>query len=172
MQNQQYLFIKQVAASYFRQSISKAGHTYLECRLRSAFSVGAQLSSLVRMFDIGPCYSISVGSWLYTGAYRYNKEQSRVSVKVISSATIISIFQQGVYLGWMNLEIVIMLHNALKIVLRLLLIIMSIVGLFVRPFLIFYGHVYIKRIKLPPLKNALLEIPAVDLAKKIRTREV
>lgn len=65
-----------------------------------------------------------------------------------------------------------MLHVAFKIILRLVLILLSIVGFFVRPFLILYGYVCIKRTKLPPFRDTLLEIPAVDLAEKIRNREV
>lgn len=65
-----------------------------------------------------------------------------------------------------------MLHVAFKIILRLVLIILSIVGFFIRPFLILYGYIYTPKRKLPPFRDSLLEIPAVDLAEKIRNREV
>lgn len=65
-----------------------------------------------------------------------------------------------------------MFHVAFKIILRLVLTLLSIVGFLVRPFLILYGYVCTPRRKLPPFKDPLLEIPAVDLAEQIRNRQV
>ena len=65
-----------------------------------------------------------------------------------------------------------MLHVAFKILLRFVLILLSLVGFFIRPALILYGYVFTPKRKLPPFRDPLLEIPAVDLAEKIRQREV
>lgn len=65
-----------------------------------------------------------------------------------------------------------MLHVAFKIILRLVLTLLSVVGFFIRPFLILYGYICTPKRKLPPFRDPLLEIPAVDLAEKIRNREV
>lgn len=65
-----------------------------------------------------------------------------------------------------------MLHVAFKVILRLVLALLSVVGFFIRPFLILYAYICTPKRKLPPFRDALLEIPAVDLAEKIRNREV
>lgn len=65
-----------------------------------------------------------------------------------------------------------MLPVAFKIVLRMGLTLLSIVGFFLQPFLILYGQICTPQRKLPPFSDTLLEIPAVDLAEKILNREV
>lgn len=65
-----------------------------------------------------------------------------------------------------------MLNGGFKIILRVVLTLLSVVGFFVRPFLVLYGCFCTPKRKLPPFRESLLEIPAVDLAEKIRNREV
>jgi hypothetical protein len=60
----------------------------------------------------------------------------------------------------------------MEITLRIYGIINKILNYFLAPFLYLYFDVFGKHGKVPPLKNPILEISAVDLAEKIRSREV
>lgn len=48
----------------------------------------------------------------------------------------------------------------------------KVVNWLITPFLYLYFDVFGKQDKLPPIKNPILEICAVDLAEKIRNRQV
>lgn len=60
----------------------------------------------------------------------------------------------------------------MEIYLRTYSFIMKILSFLITPFLYLAFDVFGKHDKLPPLQNPLLEICAVDLAEKIRNREV
>lgn len=65
-----------------------------------------------------------------------------------------------------------MLNVGFKIVIRIALAFLLFVGFLLRPLQILYGYVFTPKRKLPVFRDQLLEIPAVDLAEKIRNREV
>lgn len=60
----------------------------------------------------------------------------------------------------------------MELTLRIYGIINKILNFFLVPFLYLYYDVLGKNGKVPALKNPILEISAVDLAEKIRSREV
>lgn len=55
---------------------------------------------------------------------------------------------------------------------RLFGIINKVVYYIIAPILYLYFYVFGKRGRVPPLRNPILEISAVDLAEKIRNKEV
>ena len=60
----------------------------------------------------------------------------------------------------------------MEITLRIYGVIAKIVVFLVAPFLYIYYDIFGKRGKVPLLKNPLLEFSAIDLAEKIRNKEV
>lgn len=65
-----------------------------------------------------------------------------------------------------------MLNVGFKYLIRFILALLSFVGFLFRPLQILYGNVFTPKRKLPVFRDPLLEIPAVDLAEKIRAKEV
>lgn len=65
-----------------------------------------------------------------------------------------------------------MLNVGFKVIIRIILSVFYFIGLFLLPLQILYGYVFTPKRRLPAFRDTLLEIPAVDLAEKIRKREV
>ena len=58
----------------------------------------------------------------------------------------------------------------MEVILRFMAFLLKCLGYLAVPFLIvFNSH---KKVKIPPIKNDLLKLPVVDLAEKIRAKEV
>lgn len=55
---------------------------------------------------------------------------------------------------------------------RFLLLIVKLLGFFIMPIVILVNKCTIKSVKIAPVTNDLLKIPVVDLATKIRNKEV
>ena len=60
----------------------------------------------------------------------------------------------------------------MELTLRIYGVINKIINYLLAPFLYLYFDIFGKNEKVPPVKNPILEISAVDLAEKIRSREV
>lgn len=58
----------------------------------------------------------------------------------------------------------------MEVILRVAAFLLKCVGFLLMPFLSFFNSY--KKIKIPPIKNDILNIPVVDLAQKIRKKEV
>lgn len=62
--------------------------------------------------------------------------------------------------------------NEMEILLRFIGFCFKIIGFFITPLLALINYFKYSAIRIPPIKNELLKIPAIELASKIRNKEV
>lgn len=60
----------------------------------------------------------------------------------------------------------------MEILLRFVSFVLKVIGYFLTPLLAIINYVNYRSIRIPPIDNELLKIPAIELAAKIRNKEV
>lgn len=60
----------------------------------------------------------------------------------------------------------------MELLLRFIGMVMKVLNILSTPFLVISGRYFYRPIKVPPIKNELLRLAAIDLAEKIRNKEV
>lgn len=60
----------------------------------------------------------------------------------------------------------------MEIILRFVAMILKVLNIISTPFMIISSRYFYRPIKVPPIENSLLRIAAIDLAEKIRNKEV
>lgn len=63
-------------------------------------------------------------------------------------------------------------NNEMELLLRFISFCLKIIGYLITPLLVIINYVNYRSIQIPPIENELLKIPAVELAAKIRNKEV